>query len=66
MLPNPPTTSPTGAGGLDVWYADYSIQNYYNGVCINDRPLPDGRATYDSQLSCCKSAYASQMSGTCI
>lgn len=47
-----------------MWYADYSIQDYSEGVCTNERPLPNGRATYDSQLSCCKAAYGDQISGT--
>lgn len=53
MLPEPPTSSPTEEGGLDVWYADYSITRYDDGVCINDRPLPSGRTAFESQLACC-------------
>lgn len=65
-LPNPPTTSPTGSGGLDVWYPDYSIGNFAAGFCRNDRPLPNGWPTYSSNLACCLGAYGGQMSGTCL
>jgi hypothetical protein len=64
-LPSPPTSSPTGADGLDVWYADYD-QDWTNGVCINEGPVPNGRPVYDSMLACCKGAYSGQLSGACI
>ena len=64
-LPTPPTSSPTGADGLDVWYADYD-QDWTNGVCINEGPVPNGRPVYDSMLACCKGAYSGQLSGACI
>ena len=65
MLDSPPTSSPTTAGGLDVWYADYT-KTYAAGECINDRPLPNGRVTYATQLECCKGQYGSQTSGYCL
>ena len=64
-LPNPPTSSPTGSGGLDVYYPDYSRQ-WSDAYCINSRPMPSGRPTYTSMLACCKGAYAGQMSGKCL
>jgi len=64
-LPNPPTTSPTGTGGLGVYYPDYATP-WSDAYCISDRPLPNGRPTYSSMLSCCKGAYAGQMSGKCL
>jgi len=64
-LPNPPTTSPTGAGGLDVFYPDYN-RPWADGLCINTRPLPNGRPTYTSMLACCKGAYGGQTSGNCL
>jgi hypothetical protein len=64
-LPSPPTESPTAAGGLDVWYPDYDLA-WTEGECSNQRPLPSGRPTYDSQLACCKGAYGGQTSGTCL
>jgi len=64
-LPNPPTTSPTSVGGLDVWYPDYATAWSVAG-CINDRPLPSGRPTYSTMLACCKGAYGGQVSGACL
>jgi len=64
-LPNPPTTSPTSTGGLDVYYPDYGM-TWSEGKCVNTRPLPSGRPTYDSMLACCKGAYGGQMSGACL
>ena len=64
-LPHPPTVSPTGAGGLNVWYADYDL-DWTKGTCINTAPIPNGRQTYDSQLACCKAAYNGQASGACL
>ncbi|KAL7528540.1 hypothetical protein ACHAXR_002501, partial [Thalassiosira sp. AJA248-18] len=66
MLLNPPTISPTGAGGLDVWYADYSIMDYSEGECINERPLPNGRTVYDSQLACCNGLNIFTPTGKCL
>ncbi|KAL7528265.1 hypothetical protein ACHAXR_002353, partial [Thalassiosira sp. AJA248-18] len=65
QLPNPPTTSPTETGGLDVYYPDYETP-WADAGCINTRPLPSGRPTYSTMLSCCKGAYAGQMSGKCL
>jgi hypothetical protein len=64
-LPSPPTESPTSTGGLDVWYPDYDM-SWTEGECINKRPLPNGRPSYDSQLACCKGAYGGQTSGSCL
>ena len=57
--------SPTGAGGLDVWYPDYGTA-WSEASCKNERPLPSGRPTYDSLLQCCRGAYGGQVSGKCI
>jgi len=57
--------SPTQTGGLDVYYADYAT-SWSAAGCINTRPLPSGRPTYNSQIACCKGAYAGQTSGTCL
>jgi hypothetical protein len=65
MLPAPPTVSPTQTGGPDEWYADFDL-DWTNGVCINTLPQPSGRTIYDSQLECCKGAYAGQESGKCL
>jgi len=66
-LPNPPTTSPTGAGGLDIYYPLYEASGgWSSGYCTNNRPLPAGRPTYTTMLGCCKGAYAGQMSGFCL
>ncbi|KAL7528361.1 hypothetical protein ACHAXR_002402 [Thalassiosira sp. AJA248-18] len=64
-MPNPPSTSPTDAGGLTVYYPDYKTA-YANAHCLNDRPLPNGRPTYDTMLACCKGAYPDQQSGESI
>eukprot|EP00584_Thalassiosira_punctigera_P003887 CAMPEP_0172547600 /NCGR_PEP_ID=MMETSP1067-20121228/17092_1 /TAXON_ID=265564 ORGANISM="Thalassiosira punctigera, Strain Tpunct2005C2" /NCGR_SAMPLE_ID=MMETSP1067 /ASSEMBLY_ACC=CAM_ASM_000444 /LENGTH=57 /DNA_ID=CAMNT_0013334709 /DNA_START=11 /DNA_END=180 /DNA_ORIENTATION=- len=37
-LPSPPTTSPTSAGGLEVYYPDYGTA-WRSATCINDWPL---------------------------
>jgi hypothetical protein len=34
-LASPPTSSPTGSDGLDVWYPDYD-QDWTDATCIND------------------------------
>merc|ERR1711966_197963 len=65
QLPSPPTTSPTGAGGGDVFYPDYATAWSVAG-CTNKLPMPDGRPTYDTQLDCCKAAYGGQTSGMCL
>ena len=64
-LPSPPTASPTGTGGLDVWYADWD-SDWTTASCINTAPLPNGRPTYTSQLACCQANYAGQSSGACL
>lgn len=46
----------------ELWYADYTL-DYSEGVCQNERPVPNGRATYGSLLECCERAYGSQRSG---
>eukprot|EP00584_Thalassiosira_punctigera_P020068 CAMPEP_0172572722 /NCGR_PEP_ID=MMETSP1067-20121228/135819_1 /TAXON_ID=265564 ORGANISM="Thalassiosira punctigera, Strain Tpunct2005C2" /NCGR_SAMPLE_ID=MMETSP1067 /ASSEMBLY_ACC=CAM_ASM_000444 /LENGTH=578 /DNA_ID=CAMNT_0013365305 /DNA_START=63 /DNA_END=1799 /DNA_ORIENTATION=- len=80
LLASPPTTSPTGVGGLDVWYPDYDtawtggLDVYYpdydtawtEAGCINDSPLPSGRPTYSTRIACCKGAYGGQVSGKCL
>ena len=64
MLPSPPTMSPTETGGLDVYYPDYTNQpSWAEGFCINTRPMPSGRPTFDTMLACCIGAYGGQMSG---
>lgn len=65
MLPSPPTSSPTELGGLDIYYPDYS-QSWSEGFCVNYRPVPSGRPTYDTMLACCKAEYPSQPSGVCL
>ena len=65
MLPNPPTTAPTGAGGLDVYYPNYDV-NYADGTCTNTGPMPNGRPTYPTMILCCKGSYLGQISGTCL
>ncbi|KAL7537682.1 hypothetical protein ACHAXR_008734, partial [Thalassiosira sp. AJA248-18] len=65
QMPNPPTTSPTDEGGLDVYYPDYDTP-YADAYCLNDRPKPNGRPTYDTMLACCKGAYPDQQSGVCL
>jgi hypothetical protein len=65
QLPNPPTTSPTDAGGLDVYYPDYNTA-WTEAGCLNQGPIPSGRPTYSSMLACCKGAYGGQMSGKCL
>ena len=58
MLNRPPTTSPTGVGGLDFYYPDYDTA-WSIATCKNERPLPflpGGRPVYDTMLECCKGA----------
>jgi hypothetical protein len=64
-LPNPPTSSPTKAGGLDIYYPDYNTA-WTEATCINDAPMPSGRPTYTTMLACCKGAYGGQVSGKCL
>jgi hypothetical protein len=64
-LPSPPTQSPTATGGLEVYYPDYDTA-WSDATCINERPLPSGRPTYDTMLDCCKGAYGGQVSGKCL
>jgi hypothetical protein len=64
MLPNPPTTAPTGVDGPDIWYANYA--SFEIGSCINKAPAPVGRTIYKSQLECCKAYYGTQSSGYCL
>ncbi|KAL7524925.1 hypothetical protein ACHAXR_002427, partial [Thalassiosira sp. AJA248-18] len=65
QMPNPPTLSPTETGGLDVYYPDYDTP-YADAYCKNERPMPNGRPTYDTMLACCKGAYPDQRSGICL
>jgi len=65
-LPSPPTASPLTAAGPDIWYKNPEVGDWAVGYCINDHPAPDGATTYDSELDCCKGAYAGQSSGTCL
>ncbi len=56
------------AGGPTIiqWYADYSKEWAMAG-CKSDFPYPIYASTfYDTQLACCKAAYAGQTSGACI
>jgi hypothetical protein len=56
------------AGGPTVtqWYADYDTA-WATAGCKSDFPYPIYATTfYDTQLACCKAAYAGQTSGACI
>jgi hypothetical protein len=64
-LPSPPTASPIPAAGLDIWYKKPDI-DWAKGYCINDHPAPNGATTYESELDCCKGAYAGQSTGACL
>ena len=67
QLPNPPTQSPTGQGG--VWYPSFQIDGvgWQQGVCSTKRPVPNNVGpTYSTELACCKGAYPGQMTGACI
>ena len=59
-LANPPTTSPTMAGGVGLeWYPDYGTA-WSDAGCKNVVPLPfspNSRPTYTTHLECCKAAY---------
>jgi hypothetical protein len=63
-LPNPPTQTPTSAGGLKVWYPDYTT--WSGGKCINERPLPSGRLSFSTKKSCCAASYGDQNSHVCM
>jgi len=69
-MPNPPTSkpteAPTEAGTLTVWYPDYENTSWLTGKCINDGPLPSGRAAYATQKECCEKAYGGQSSRACV
>lgn len=69
QLATPPTTSPTGSGGLDFFYPDYDTAWSVAG-CLNTRPLPyknkNDRPSYSTMIACCKGAYGGQMSGACL
>jgi len=65
QLESPPTSSPTGAGGGELYYPDYATA-WDKAGCINKLPIPIGRPTYTSQKECCKFAYPGQVSNTCI
>ena len=63
MLPNPPTTSPTGSNGGKLWYPDYDSP-WSDATCLNNLPLLFGHAsrpTYDSNDVCCSAAYRGQV-----
>eukprot|EP00571_Detonula_confervacea_P010921 CAMPEP_0172303464 /NCGR_PEP_ID=MMETSP1058-20130122/4993_1 /TAXON_ID=83371 /ORGANISM="Detonula confervacea, Strain CCMP 353" /LENGTH=486 /DNA_ID=CAMNT_0013014285 /DNA_START=1 /DNA_END=1461 /DNA_ORIENTATION=+ len=68
-LPSPPTTSPTGSGGADFYYADYETP-WPEATCKNDLPLPfprkEDRPNYDTMLACCKGSFGNQQSGACL
>jgi len=64
-LASPPTTSPTSAGGADVYYPNYS-KSWAEATCINDNPVPSGRPTYSTQSACCSGAYGGQTSQACM
>mmetsp|Transcript_33685 Transcript_33685/g.64655 ORF Transcript_33685/g.64655 Transcript_33685/m.64655 type:complete len:380 (-) Transcript_33685:132-1271(-) len=69
-MPNPPTSkpteAPTEAATLTVWYPDYENTSWLTGKCINDGPLPSGRAAYATQKECCEKAYGGQSSRACV
>jgi hypothetical protein len=55
----------SSAGGTN-WYADYGTAWAMAG-CKSETPYPIYASTfYDTQLACCKAAYAGQSSGACI
>ncbi len=51
---------------VEVWYADYEDATYEDGLCVNNKTIPEGRTTYSSQLKCCQSAFGAQSHHTCI
>jgi hypothetical protein len=64
-LPNPPTVSPTADGGPDAYYKAPNM-DWSKGYCINTMPAPSGAVIYDTELECCKAAFAGQTSGACL
>ena len=55
----------TGTGGTK-WYADYGTA-WPTAGCKSESPYPIYASTlYDTQLDCCKAAYAGQSSGACL
>jgi hypothetical protein len=55
----------TGSGGTK-WYADYGTA-WPTAGCKSDTPYPIYASTfYDTELDCCKGAYAGQSSGACL
>jgi len=66
-LPNPPTAAPTTTGGVGgKWYADYDT-SWSKAGCKNTTPYPIYAGTfYDSQLLCCKGAFAGQPDNACL
>ena len=63
-FPNPPTGSPTQV----QYYPDYETK-YEDATCLNTKPFPftpGSRPLYNSQLECCKLAYAGQTSKACF
>ena len=70
VLPNPPTASPTTSARIaDFWYPQYEI-SWDQAGCSNTLPLPynntNDRPKYNSEESCCASAYGGQVSVACI
>ena len=66
-LANPPTAAPTTTGGVGgKWYADYDT-SWPKAGCKNTTPYPIYAGTfYDSQLLCCKGAFAGQPDNACL
>lgn len=66
MRLNPPTKNPADINSPDgVYYADYA-PIWDEGRCINTRPLPAGRPTYLTLVTCCEVVYPGQASGKCL
>ena len=69
QLPSPPTTSPTGSGGLDFYYPDYDT-SWSEATCKNEAPMPfrnkNDRPTFDSKEACCRASYSGQVSHACM
>ena len=66
-FPNPPTGSPTDLGE-GSFYPDYETK-WEDATCLNIKPFPftpGSRPLYNSQLECCKMAYAGQTSKACL
>lgn len=61
-----PTASPTANPNAGKWYADYATPWPIAG-CKNTTPHPSYATTFfDTQLLCCKGAYAGQPANSCI